>query len=414
MDSEVEQGDCLDVLAKIQAESVRLIYLDPPFFTQRLHSLRTRDRNREFSFPDLWASHAEYAEFLYQRLVRCQHVLADNGSIFFHCDRRASHIVRGVLDQVFGEKNFRSEIIWQYRRWSNSQRSLLPSHQTIYFYSKTDRYVFNPIYLDYSPSTNIDQILQRRKRDQHGNSVYDRDETGRIISSRAKRGVPLGDVWDIPYLNPKAKERVGYPTQKPILLVERVICLATNPGDLVVDPFCGSGTTLVAATLNGRRSLGIDVSEEAVLLTKKRLTDPVRTRSSLLEAGRESYRRSDKTTLAHLMGTDCVPVHRNKGIDAILVEQFCGRPVPVRVQRSNESVEEAAALLGKAGRSKHAQRMILIVTAPGRAKNYVSTLPPGMIALESTSVHIARAMGKAGPSNAQTALFDTVSTTSAS
>lgn len=410
MDSEVKQGDCLDLLAKIPAESVRLIYLDPPFFTQRLHSLRTRDRNREFSFPDLWASHSEYAEFLFQRLVQCQHALADNGSIFFHCDRQASHVVRGILDQVFGGKNFRSEIIWQYRRWSNSQRTLLPSHQTIYFYSKTERYVFNPIYLEYSPSTNIDQILQRRKRDEHGKTVYDRDETGRIISSSAKKGVPLGDVWDIPYLNPKAKERVGYPTQKPILLVERIICLATNLGDLVVDPFCGSGTTLVAATLNGRQSLGIDISEEAVLLTKKRLADPVRTQSSLLQAGRDSYRKSDTTALAHLVGTDCVPVHRNRGIDAILVEQFGGRPVPVRVQRNNESVEEAATLLGKAGKTKHAQRMVLVVTAPGQTKNYASTLPPGMIAIESTSVHIARAIGKPEPSSAQTTLFDPVST----
>ena len=402
MRTDVKQGDCLDVLAEVQAGSVRLIYLDPPFFTQKLHRLRTRDRKREFSFDDLWNSHTEYAEYIFERLVRCHDVLADNGSLFFHCDRRATHIIRGILDQIFGEKNFRSEIIWQYRRWSNSQRRLLPSHQTIYFYSKTDRFVFNPIYVDYSPATNIDQILQRRKRDEHGKTVYDRDEDGRVVSSSPKRGVPLGDVWDIPYLNPKAKERVGYPTQKPVLLVERLIRLASNPGDLVVDPFCGSGTTLVAAKLNDRSALGIDISEEAVSLTQKRLDEPFRTRSPLLESGRETYRNSDTTALANLLGTDCVPVHRNKGMDAILLEQFEGRPVPVRVQRSNESIEQAAYLLNKAGRSKHARRMILVVTDPA---DHVINLPLEMVAIESTAVQIAKAIDKPATLGKQSGLF---------
>ena len=95
------------------------------------------------------------------------------------------------------------------------------------------------------------------------------------MSNGAKRGVPLSDVWDIPFLNPKAKERTGYPTQKPLLLLERIIGLATNEGDCVLDPFCGSGTTLVAAQSLNRAALGIDVSEDAVELTKKRLEDPL-------------------------------------------------------------------------------------------------------------------------------------------
>ena len=406
MDSEVKQGDCLDLLSEVREGSVRLIYLDPPFFTQKIHSLRTRDRKREFSFRDLWISHDKYAEFLFERLIRCRRILAEDGSVFFHCDRRASHVVRATLDRVFGEENFRSEVIWQYRRWSNSQRTLLPSHQTLYFYSKTDSYVFNPIHLDYSPSTNVDQILQRRTRDEYGKSVYDRDEAGRMVPSGPKKGVPLGDVWDIPYLNPKAKERVGYPTQKPVLLVDRIIRLVTNSGDLVLDPFCGSGTTLVAATLSGRRALGMDISEEAVLLTKERLSNPVQTRSFLLESGRDSYRQKDKeAALAYLEGTDCVPVHRNNGIDAILVEQYRGYPVPVRVQRSHESIHEAAALLDKAGKSKHAELMILIVTEPRPARSFISCLPLEMVAIESTSAQIARAIGKSECSSTQPALF---------
>ena len=406
MNSEVQLGDCLDLLSGVEANSARLIYLDPPFFTQKIHSLCSRDRKRKFSFRDLWISHDEYAEFLFERMIQCRRVLAGNGSIFFHCDRRASHIVRALLDQVFGDGNFRSEIIWRYRRWSNSRRTLLPSHQTLYFYSKTNDYVFNSIHTEYSPATNVDQILQRRKRDEHGKSVYDRDEDGRVVFSGTKKGVPLGDVWDIPYLNPKAKERTGYPTQKPILLVDRIVRLATNPGDLVLDPFCGSGTTLVAATLSGRRALGIDISEEAVQLTRERLANPIRTRSFLLESGRESYRKADKTALSYLAGIDCVPVHRNKGIDAILVEHFRGRPVPVRVQRKNESIHEAASLLDQAGKSRHSELMILIVTEPRRTKSCTSALPPRIVAVESTSAQVACAIGKMQRSNAQPALFE--------
>ena len=106
MSSEVRQGDCLDVLADVQEGSVRLVYLDPPFLTQKRHRLRTRDRKKEFLFGDTWASHDEYSRFLYERLVRCRRTLARNGSLFFHCDRRASHVARALLDRVFGGENF--------------------------------------------------------------------------------------------------------------------------------------------------------------------------------------------------------------------------------------------------------------------------------------------------------------------
>ena len=156
------------------------------------------------------------------------------------------HIARYLPDEVFGKENFRSEIIWTYRRWSNNRRGCLPTHQNLLFYTKSETFTFNTIYMEYSPSTNVDQILQQRERDVDGKSVYKRNAEGRPIAKGSKRGVPLSDVWDIPYLNPKARERIGFPTQKPLLLLGRIISISSNENDFVLDPFCGSGTTLVA------------------------------------------------------------------------------------------------------------------------------------------------------------------------
>ena len=392
MYAEVRHGDCLDVAHELRTGSAKVIYLDPPFLTQKTHTLCTRDRTREFSFDDSWSSHEEYANFLDPRLREFHRILADDGSLFFHCDRRASHIARALIDTIFGQDNFRSEIIWHYRRWSNSRRTLLPAHQTIFFYSKSARYLFNPIYGEYSPSTNVDQILQRRKRDEHGKATYDRDASGAVVNGDPKKGVPLSDVWDIPLLNPKARERTGYPTQKPVLLLERIISLVTAPGDLVVDPFCGSGTTLVAAILTGRKAFGIDSSEDAVALTRRRLANPEKTESPLLEAGRESYRTADDSALALLDGLDCIPVHRNNGIDALLAQNFDGRPVPIRVQRSHESMFEAAETLAGAGGTKGAALMVLVVTHRGGAPVFGQALPHGVIAVDSPAEQVREAL----------------------
>ena len=139
---ELLAGDCLDVLSRLPNESVQLAYLDPPFFTQKQHALRTRDRKTVFSFADLWASSREYAEFLAVRIEKLYELLAPTASLFFHCDRNATHIVRFLLDELFGSNNFRSEIIWTYRRWSNSRKGLLPAHQTIYYYTKSNNFVY--------------------------------------------------------------------------------------------------------------------------------------------------------------------------------------------------------------------------------------------------------------------------------
>lgn len=358
----VIQGDCLNVLVDLPDNSIDLIYLDPPFFTQKVQTLSNRERNKVFSYNDLWSDYKEYTEFLFIRLQELKRVLKNTGSLFFHCDKNATHIIKALLDNVFGSEQFRSEIIWTYKRWSNAKKGLLSAHQTIYFYSKTDDFKFNTLYTDYSESTNIDQILQKRVRDAHGKAVYARDNNGAVILADEKQGVPLSDVWDIPYLNPKAKERVGYPTQKPILLLERILTIASDKGDIVLDPFCGSGTTLVAAKLNQRQYIGMDESLDAVELTKKRLAEPIKTESELLKKGRNTYLTADEELLQLLTGVELQPVQRNKGIDAILKKQYQGTPVLIRMQKKHESLAEAALLLSQAAQKRGAIKSFLIKT----------------------------------------------------
>ena len=205
MINKIIEGDCLEKMQLIDKNSINCIYLDPPFFTERKHKLKNRERTKEFSFDDIWGSDKGYANFLEERIEIMKSLLREDGSIFVHCDKSGEHIIRAILDNVFGAINFQSEIIWSYKRWSNSKKGLLPSHQNIYFYSKSKKFKFNNIYTSYSETTNIDQILQRRTRDEHNKSVYDKDCDGSFKLGDKKKGVPLSDVWDIPYLNPKAK-----------------------------------------------------------------------------------------------------------------------------------------------------------------------------------------------------------------
>ena len=358
----ISHGDCVGIMDGMTPDCVDLVYLDPPFFTQKNHSLSGRRVAESYQFTDTWESLDEYLNFMRRALHGCRRVLRNTGSVFLHCDRSASHHLRLLLDEVFGASMFQSEIIWAYRRWSNPRKGLLNAHQTIYFYSKTTDFKFNATYTDYSPTTNLDQILQRRVRDDRGKAVYDRDEDGETILGPEKRGVPLSDVWSIPFLNPKARERTGYPTQKPVILLERLISIASDPGDVVLDPFCGSGTTLVAAQLTGRSAIGIDASLEAVRLAQRRVDSPFRTDSALLEQGSDAYRTKDAVQSAILESMRALPVQRNSGIDGFLARHGPDGPIAVRIQRPTESIEHAARSLISAATSKKCGRMVLVRT----------------------------------------------------
>src|SRR6266446_3524810 len=354
-------GDCLTWLNHLEPGSIDLVYLDPPFFTQKVQKSKARDNMQEYRFSDTWASIDEYKVFIKRRIEACIKALKETGSIFVHCDSSASHHLRFILDEVFGSDNFQSEIIWIYRRWSNAKRGLLNAHQTIYFYSKSDKFKFNVIYTDYSPTTNIDQILQERERDEHGKCAYKIGNNGRVVLGKEKRGVPLSNVWEIPYLNPKATERTGYPTQKPILLLEKIIEIATDKGDVVLDPMCGSGTTLVAAALLERHWIGIDTEPKAIELAKARLNSPQKTVSRLLEVGKEAYLKQDDRTRSILAGMHALVVERNNGLDGFLKVHFLGTPVAIRVQKEHESLEEARGRLLRASASKGCILQILVI-----------------------------------------------------
>jgi site-specific DNA-methyltransferase (adenine-specific) len=361
-------GDCLTWLNLIEPDSIDLVYLDPPFFTQKVQKSKTRDNSREYRFSDTWASLEEYKSFMRPRIEACRGVLKDTGSIFVHCDSSASHHVRLILEEVFDPDNFQSEIIWVYRRWSNAKRGLLNAHQTIYFYSKSDNFKFNVLHTDYSPTTNIDQILQERERDEHGRSAYKKDLDGKVVLGKEKKGVPLSNVWEIPYLNPKATERAGYPTQKPVLLLEKIIEMATEKGDVVLDPMCGSGTTLVAAALLERHWIGIDIEQCAIDLARSRLHSPHKTLSRLLEVGKIAYRKQDDKTRNILEAMDALVVERNNGLDGFLKVHYLGTPVAIRVQKDNESIEEAKNHLLKASTTKDCILKILVRTSAADCK----------------------------------------------
>ncbi len=360
--NKIYKGNSLTKLKSIADNSIDLIYMDPPFFTQRKHQLSSKNAKQKFEFSDVWENVEAYLAFIQRILIESKRVLKDTGSIFLHCDKTASHHLRLLLDQVFGVNNFRSEIIWFYKRWSNAKKGLLNAHQNIYFYSKSNNFKFNTIYQDYSLTTNIDQILQERTRQLNGKSTYKRDEKGQVVLGKEKKGVPLSDVWEIPYLNPKARERVGYPTQKPVLLLNQIIKIASDENDVVLDPFCGSGTTCVSAAFLKRAFIGIDISKDAVKLARKRLDKMVITQSDLLQKGKQFYLEKTPKELYILKSIGAFPVQRNSGIDGFLDHHFNGKPIPVKIQSKEETLENSIAKLEKASNNKGYELKIIIQT----------------------------------------------------
>lgn len=312
MHNQLHFGDNLEVLRSgaIKPDSVDLIYLDPPFNSNATYAMLFREPQGEMSqaqieaFEDTWQWGIEseeafddvlngsnqtlgrlihalretlgdnslmaYLAMMAVRLVELHKVLKKTGSLYLHCDPTASHYLKLILDAVFGPAQFKNEVIWCYRRYTAASNRYQRLHDVIFFYTKGDKHTFNGVRTEYGANSG--------KRDSH----YKQDEDGRWFRWQKRKGqepykiylsegVRAGDWWDIPIINASSKERLGYPTQKPLALLERIIEASSNEGDVVLDPFCGCGTTIHAAQRLNRKWIGIDVTHLAISLIESRL-----------------------------------------------------------------------------------------------------------------------------------------------
>jgi len=254
----------LDDLIK-QGIKVDLIYLDPPFFSNRHYEVVWGDEAEVRSFKDRWAGGINvYIEWMRERVVKLHEILKDTGSFYLHCDWHASHYLKVMLDGVFGCHNFRNEIIWCYRGAGYPKKDFGKRHDTIFRYSKTKEYVFN---LDDVREEYAEATIERFKH--YIGNVRKSGNFG--IQKLNPLGKQPDDWWMIQPIAPSAKERLGYPTQKPEALLEKIIKASSNKEDLVLDPFCGCGTAMAVAQRLGRKWIGIDISPTAISLIENRL-----------------------------------------------------------------------------------------------------------------------------------------------
>ena len=259
-------GDNLQILRSLPSSSIDLIYIDPPFFSGRVYNQVWGDNNEVRTFNDIWdGGLPTYLIWLNARLWEMKRVLKETGSIYVHLDWHASHYVKCEMDKIFGYKNFLNEIIWCYKRWTAVSKKFQKLHDIILFYSKSEQYKFNEILVPYD-----DKERHYTEKDNEGEFRW-QYLGGKKYKLYKKEGVKVGDWWEVDYLNSMAKERIGYPTQKPEALLERIIKASSSECDVVADFFCGGGTTLAVAQKLKRRFIGSDISRVAVSVTLDRL-----------------------------------------------------------------------------------------------------------------------------------------------
>ena len=288
-------GDCLDQLQKLPDGCVDLIYIDPPFNSNRNYEVFWGETKEKRAFEDRHASTQAYLDFMRPRCVELHRVLKKTGSFYYHCDWHASHYIKVMLDQIFGENNLQSEIIWRRTQAKGLAFAGFPNnHDTILYYGSGGDLTFNRPYIKYDPNALDEKTANKyRHRDPDGR-IYRLDnlmnpnpnrpnltyeflgvkrvwrwtkermqaayEKGLVVQTKPnavpqlkryldeQEGRPIDTIWiDIAPINSQAQERLGYPTQKPLALLERIIKASSNENDIVLDAFCGCGTALVAA-----------------------------------------------------------------------------------------------------------------------------------------------------------------------
>ncbi|MGA2367259.1 MAG: site-specific DNA-methyltransferase [Dehalococcoidia bacterium] len=263
-------GDCLEGLKRIPRDSVHLIYIDPPFNSNREHRAQGNQSVKR-SFKDKFEDINSYLDYMRPRLKEMYRILKPTGCFFYHCDWHASHYIKVLLDapDLFGYDNFLNEIVWCYKSGGASPgKRFSRKHDIILFYAKTRAYCFNRLQ---EKSYNRERKAYKFK----GIQEYRDDEGWYTL-------VGMKDYWEINMVGRTSRERLDYPTQKPLALLERIIGAGSNEGDIVLDAFCGCGTTLSAAQKSGRRWIGMDISPAACELSAVRIQN-----SFGLKAGRE-------------------------------------------------------------------------------------------------------------------------------
>jgi len=332
-------GDNLYILNGMNSESVDLIYLDPPFNSKRFYSAPIGSRAAGTSFKDIWAwqdideaylermvddypylvqfiesvemLHSKpmmaYLTYMTQRILEMHRVLKNTGSLYLHCDQTASHYLKIVCDRIFGKNNFRNEIVWSYRTGGASRSGFSRKHDILLRYSKSGKFVFNPLKeKSYTKSKSRKPGVINYGA---GTAEFFQDEQG------VYNLVNMRDVWEISYIGSTHRERTGYPTQKPLALLRRVIEASSNKDDMVLDPFCGCATAMVAAQQLQRKWIGIDIEAKSAELVVERLSD---------EAGLFSdfTHRRDIPVRTDIEITDIVDVRNRKSVNEKLGRQY--------------------------------------------------------------------------------------------
>jgi len=259
-------GDCLTKLKDIPDNSIDLIYIDPPFSSNRSYVAFWQEQEKRH-FEDRFENVRAYLDYIEPRIKEIYRVLKPAGDFLYHCDWHASHYVKVLLDRddLFGYRNFQNEIVWYYRGAGISPKRFARRHDIILFYSKSDKWYFNP---DPARQPYAETTLERFSH-YIGNVRGDRDYGVQKLNPKGKH--PDDVIIDIQPEAPSALARLGYPTQKPFLLLDRLIQCFSSPDSIVMDAFCGCGTTLVSAQRNKRRWIGVDISPTACRVMARRL-----------------------------------------------------------------------------------------------------------------------------------------------
>ena len=279
----LHHGDCLAIMQSMDDQSIDLIYADPPFNT-----------GRDFGeFDDRWnlagepshpaaafalhahsPSMAAYIDWMAERMLEMKRILKQSGSVYLHCDQTASHYLKTLLDCVFCSSSYRNEITWKRYRGRRAQkipRGFAAVTDTLLFYRQSTEASFDLPFTPLDPEY-VRRVYRYNDNDGNGPYRYGGRIRDRKYYLKNSRGTPIASLWgDLAELNGAHADSTGYPTQKPVALLNRIIEASSNTGDTVLDPFCGSGTTIVAATTLGRHAIGIDRNQNALDITSNRL-----------------------------------------------------------------------------------------------------------------------------------------------